>query len=204
MPKGKHISSDLRVAIVAAHQSGKSHLQIIWSLSFSSAKDYSQWKAFELVDYLHRNGRCRKFTQRSDCAILREIRKSPKATSQTPQASVSMLNVKVHNSKIEKDRTSMACLKGFPWGSIFPQKKKKKMAAQPRFAKLHLNKPQESILESNVRPSVWQPKLGWNWVIQQDDDPKHSSRSTTEWRKRLRIKVLQWVSRSPNVNLICA
>lgn len=29
----------------------------------------------------------------------------------------------------------------------------------------------QSILESNVRPSVMQPKLGWNWVMQWDNDP---------------------------------
>jgi len=38
----------------------------------------------------------------------------------------------------------------------------------------------QSILESNVSPSVWQLKLESKWFMQQDNDPKHSSKSTTE------------------------
>lgn len=53
----------------------------------------------------------------------------------------------------------------------------------------------------NMRPSVPQ-KLGGNWVMQQDNDPKHSSTSTTEWLKKKRIKVLHWHSESPDLNLI--
>ena len=36
---------------------------------------------------------------------------------------------------------------------------------------------------------------------QQDNDPKHSSRSTTECLKKKRIKVLQWSSQSPDLSL---
>lgn len=42
----------------------------------------------------------------------------------------------------------------------------------------------QSILESSVRPAIWQ--LGPNWVIQQENDPKHNSKSTTEWLKQER------------------
>lgn len=45
----------------------------------------------------------------------------------------------------------------------------------------------QSIVESNVRPSVWQLTLGLNLVIDQDNDPKHNIESTTEW-------LLQWFS----------
>ena len=38
----------------------------------------------------------------------------------------------------------------------------------------------QSILKSNVRPSVQQPILGQNWVMQQDNYPKHNSKSTTQ------------------------
>lgn len=41
-----------------------------------------------------------KFTPRSDCSIQREIAKYPRATHQTPQVSVSMLNVDVHGNTI--------------------------------------------------------------------------------------------------------
>ena len=54
-------------------------------------------KTFQTVDSLPRSGRSSKFTPRSDSASLREA-----ATSEAPRASVSMLNVKVHDSTIGK------------------------------------------------------------------------------------------------------
>ncbi|MGH0168425.1 UNVERIFIED_CONTAM: hypothetical protein FKN15_054889 [Acipenser sinensis] len=36
----------------------------------------------------------------------------------------------------------------------------------------------QKILEENVRPSVHELKLNRKWVMQQDNDPKHTSRST--------------------------
>ena len=27
-------------------------------------------------------------------------------------------------------------------------------------------------------------KIGWNWIMQQDNDPKHDSKSTTEWLEK--------------------
>ena len=54
-----------------------------------------------------------------------------------------------------------------------------------------------SFLESNVRPSDWQIKLGWNWVNQQNNDPKHSRTSTTEGLKMKRINdPVGWVQNS--------
>jgi len=46
--------------------------------------------------------RTSRLTPRSDCAMWKETAKYSRATSQTPQASVSMLNVTVHNSTIRK------------------------------------------------------------------------------------------------------
>ena len=34
------------------------------------------------------------------------------------------------------------------------------------------------VQESNLMPCLQQLKLNWNWVAQQDNDPKHSSKST--------------------------
>ncbi|XP_067312447.1 LOW QUALITY PROTEIN: fibroblast growth factor 24 [Pseudorasbora parva] len=38
--------------------------------------------------------------------------------------------------------------------------------------------------------------------MQQDNDPKHTSKSTKEWLKKKKVKVLQWPSDSPDLNLI--
>ncbi|KAK3569498.1 hypothetical protein QTP86_031670 [Hemibagrus guttatus] len=40
------------------------------------------------------------------------------------------------------------------------------------------------------------------WVLQQDNDPKHTSKSTSEWLKKNKMKTLEWPSQSPDLNPI--
>ncbi len=42
----------------------------------------------------------------------------------------------------------------------------------------------QKILKENVRPSVCDLKLKRTWVMLQDNDPKHTSKSTSEWLKK--------------------
>ncbi len=42
----------------------------------------------------------------------------------------------------------------------------------------------QKIVKENVRPSVCDLKRKHIWVMQQDNDPKHTSKSTTEWLKK--------------------
>uniref|UniRef100_A0A8C4X4J7 Erythrocyte membrane protein band 4.1 like 2 n=1 Tax=Erpetoichthys calabaricus TaxID=27687 RepID=A0A8C4X4J7_ERPCA len=58
----------------------------------------------------------------------------------------------------------------------------------------------QKILKENVRPSVCQLKLKRSWVLQQDNDPKHTSKSTSEWLKKNKMKTLEWPSQSPDLN----
>ncbi len=60
----------------------------------------------------------------------------------------------------------------------------------------------QKILKENVRPSVCDLKLKRTCVMQPDNDPKHTSKSTSEWLKENKIKVLEWPSQSPELNLI--
>ena len=42
----------------------------------------------------------------------------------------------------------------------------------------------QKILKENIRPSVCALKLKHSWILQQDNDPKHISKSTSEWLKK--------------------
>ncbi|KAK3552739.1 hypothetical protein QTP86_022149, partial [Hemibagrus guttatus] len=45
-------------------------------------------------------------------------------------------------------------------------------------------------------------KVKRTWVLQQDNDPKHTSKSTSEWLKKNKMKTLEWPSQSPDLNPI--
>ena len=102
VPRRKDISNYLREAIVAAHQSGKgirpfpNYLESI----IQQRERLFTLKTFETDANLSRSEHVSMFTSKSDCTMLRETIKNPEATSQTLQASVSMLNV--HDSTVRK------------------------------------------------------------------------------------------------------
>ena len=56
------------------------------------------------------------------------------------------------------------------------------------------------ILQQSMIPSI--QKLGCRAVFQYDNDPKHTSKTTTALLKRLRVKVIDWPSMTPDLNPI--
>lgn len=60
----------------------------------------------------------------------------------------------------------------------------------------------QQILEGNLMPSVKKLKLKRGWLLQMDNDPKHTSKSTVDYIKRRKLKVLPWPSQSPDLNII--
>ncbi len=60
----------------------------------------------------------------------------------------------------------------------------------------------QQILKENVRTSVYEQSLKRTWVMQQDNNPKHTSHSTKEWLKKNKVHVLEWLSQSPDLNPI--
>uniref|UniRef100_A0A8C4N7K6 Transposase n=1 Tax=Eptatretus burgeri TaxID=7764 RepID=A0A8C4N7K6_EPTBU len=58
----------------------------------------------------------------------------------------------------------------------------------------------QQILQENVRASFREQKLNRKWVTQQDNNPKHTSKSTTEWLNQKRFYVLEWPRQSPDLN----
>ena len=55
---------------------------------------------------------------------------------------------------------------------------------------------------SNIKTSVRKFKLGHKWVFQMDSDPKYTSKVVAKWLKDNKVKVLEWPSQSPDLNLI--
>uniref|UniRef100_A0A8C5PUM9 Transposase Tc1-like domain-containing protein n=1 Tax=Leptobrachium leishanense TaxID=445787 RepID=A0A8C5PUM9_9ANUR len=61
----------------------------------------------------------------------------------------------------------------------------------------------QDILQENVRPSVRQLKLCRGCVMQQDNDPKHTSNSTKEWLQQNKIRLLEWPRVLTSTRLKC-
>ncbi|XP_063793869.1 uncharacterized protein LOC134949303 isoform X3 [Pseudophryne corroboree] len=60
----------------------------------------------------------------------------------------------------------------------------------------------QQILDANLMPSVKKLKLKRDWLLQMENDPKHTSKSTVDYIKRRNLKVLPWPSQSPDLNII--
>ena len=60
----------------------------------------------------------------------------------------------------------------------------------------------QEILQNNLQDSARNLSMGRNWILQQDNDPKHTAKSVQAWFKQKKIKVLEWPSQSPDLNII--
>ncbi|MCJ8745442.1 hypothetical protein PDJAM_G00130260, partial [Pangasius djambal] len=60
----------------------------------------------------------------------------------------------------------------------------------------------QRIIKENVRTSVHELNLKRKWVMQQDNNPKHTSCSSKEWIKKNEVNVLEWPSQRPELNSI--
>ena len=58
------------------------------------------------------------------------------------------------------------------------------------------------ILKQHLKTSVGKLKLGHKWVFQMGNDPKPISKVVAKWLKDNKVKVLEWPSQSPDINLI--
>jgi hypothetical protein len=54
------------------------------------------------------------------------------------------------------------------------------------------------ILDKNLLQSAQNLRLGQRFTIQQDNDPKHTAKTTQEWLQDKSLNVLVWTSQSPD------
>lgn len=58
------------------------------------------------------------------------------------------------------------------------------------------------ILKQPLKTSARKLNLGHKWVFQMDNDNKHNSKVVAKWLKDNKVKVLEWLSQSPDLSLI--
>ena len=58
------------------------------------------------------------------------------------------------------------------------------------------------ILQKNLFESIKMLNLGREWVMQQDNDPKHRAHIVTHWLKEKEVELLKWPPFSPDLNPI--
>jgi hypothetical protein len=57
-------------------------------------------------------------------------------------------------------------------------------------------------LDENMLQSTQDLQLRQRFTFQQDNDPKHTAKTTQEWLRDKSLNVLEWPSQSPDLNLI--
>lgn len=58
-----------------------------------------------------------------------------------------------------------------------------------------------NILQTNML-SYAEDSMPLKWIMQQDNDPKHTSKVAKEWFRENRIEVMEWPAQSPDLNPI--
>ncbi|KAK3543845.1 hypothetical protein QTP70_030070 [Hemibagrus guttatus] len=159
-----------------------------------------------------------EITPRAQRQLIQEVTKDPTTTSKEMQVSLASVKVlSVHDSTIRK-RLGKNGLHG-----RVPRRKpllsKKNIKACLSFTRKHLDDLQDfwentlwtdktkiELFGRSVSHYVWRKSntafQKKNIIPTQDNDPKHTSKSTSEWLKKNKMETLEWPSQSPDLNPI--
>ncbi|KAK3573943.1 hypothetical protein QTP86_033016, partial [Hemibagrus guttatus] len=208
-------SLQLEVTNLPIYQSGKGYKAISKALGLPRTTVRAiiyKWRKHGTVENLPRSGRPTKITPRAQRQLIQEVTKDPTTTSkelQAPLASVKPFRgglagvfwiiVLLQNPSLKNIPTvKYGGGSVMVWGCF--------AASGPgRLAVINgtMNSAvYQKILKENIQPSVCDLKLKRTWVLQQDNDPKHTSKSTSKWLKKNKMKTLEWPSQSPDLNPI--
>ncbi|KAK3556141.1 hypothetical protein QTP70_005626 [Hemibagrus guttatus] len=202
----------MRKKVIEIYQSGKGYKAISKALGLPRTTVRAiiyKWQKYGTVENLPRSGRPTKITPRAQRRLIQEVTKDPTTTSKELQASLASVKVSVHDSTIRKRLGKNGLHGRVPIRKPLLSKKNIKklniLEGPGRLAVINgtMNSVvYQKILKVNVRPSVCDLKLKRTWVLQQDNDTKHTSKSTFEWLKKNKMKTLEWPSQSPDLNPI--
>ncbi|KAK3508507.1 hypothetical protein QTP70_031365 [Hemibagrus guttatus] len=197
MPRSKEIQKQMREKVIEIYQSGEGYKAISKALGLPRTTVRAiiyKWRKHGTVENLPRSGRPTKITPRAQRQLIQEVTKDPTTTSKELQASLA--SVKTFGEKIELFGRSVS---HYVWRKSNTAFQKKIIiptvkyggggvmvwgcfaASGPgRLAVINgtMNSAvYQKILKENVRPSVCALKLKRTWVLQQDNDPKHTPAS---------------------------
>ncbi|GBC50422.2 IS630 family transposase [Rhizophagus irregularis DAOM 181602=DAOM 197198] len=171
-------------------------------------------------DVKHRggNGRISKITQKAAREIGQYIRRKPTITAKFIAAKLEDVGVNVSRSTVSSDETAFQLFRNtvrhwykkqrpirpipkdrskiFAWGGFCIRGKTSLFC----FRGIMDGKFYTKILERQI-PEVYS-MLGDSWQLQQDNDPKHTSRVAKEFLKNNVPEVMDWPSNSPDLNPI--
>ena len=154
MPRTKELSEDLWARIVELHKAGKGCKSISKSLDVhvSTVRQIIyKWREFKTVATLPRGGRPTKMTAKAQRRLVSEVRRNPRVSAKDLQQSLARANISVHTSTIGQSlnkngvhgRTPLRFLCGVVLSAEVSLLTKKDIAARRKFAKDHLDVPQQ-------------------------------------------------------------
>uniref|UniRef100_A0AAY5KXN1 Sleeping Beauty transposase HTH domain-containing protein n=1 Tax=Esox lucius TaxID=8010 RepID=A0AAY5KXN1_ESOLU len=183
MAKIRELCKDIRDKIVDLHKAGMGYRTIgkeLCEKATAVCAIIRKWKKFKMTVSLPQSGAPCKISPCGASMIMRKVRDQPRTTRQDlgnylKRAGTTVSKKTISNKILQRTQGP---------------------SAQASHGTMY-----REMLANNLLPSVRTLKMGRSWVFQHDNDPKHTARATKEWLRKKHLKVLEWPSQSPDLNL---